>query len=109
MSPADLAVDAGRCWLDLDRLQQADVALADGLILLDPALERTCSVVLAYRAEAALARHDLTAAAADARDALDTARGTQATRCIDLVNSTLSKLAPHRTHPAVASLYDAAR
>ncbi|WP_351230102.1 XRE family transcriptional regulator [Streptomyces sp. NPDC002133] len=105
MSPADLAVDAGRCWLDLNRPKRADSALAQGLILLDPARERTRSVVLAYRAEAALARHDLTAAAADTREALDTAHATQAARCIGLVNATLDKLAPHRSHPAVAGLF----
>ncbi|MFJ8078756.1 XRE family transcriptional regulator [Streptomyces sp. NPDC096176] len=105
MSPADLAVDAGRCWLDLDRPQRADVALAEGLSLLDPARERTRSVVLAYRAEGALARRDVDAAAADAREAFDTARATQATRCIGLVSTTLDGFSRHRAHPAVASLY----
>lgn len=105
MSPADLAVDAGRCWLDLDRTRRADTALAEGLRLLDPARERTRSVVLAYRAEGALARRDLDAAAADAREAFDTAQGTQATRCISLVSTTLDGFSRHRSHPAIATLY----
>lgn len=105
MSPADLRVDGGRCWLDLGRPDRAEAALAEGIGLLDPARVRTRSVVLAYRAESALARHDLPAAAADAREALDTARGTQATRCINLVDTTIDQFAPHRSHPAVAGLY----
>jgi transcriptional regulator with XRE-family HTH domain/predicted negative regulator of RcsB-dependent stress response len=105
MSPADLSIDAGRCWLDLDRPHQAANALAEGLTVLDPARSRTRSVALAYRAESALARHDVPAAAHDARAALDTAQATGATRCIGLARTTLHLLAPHRTHPDIDALY----
>ncbi|MFC4959733.1 hypothetical protein ACFPFX_25930 [Streptomyces mauvecolor] len=56
MSPADLAIDAGRCWLDLGKHQRAETALAEGLQLLDPVRARTRSVMLAYRAEGAPAQ-----------------------------------------------------
>ncbi|MFI6689058.1 XRE family transcriptional regulator [Streptomyces sp. NPDC050485] len=105
MSPADLAIDAGRCWLDLGKHQRAETALTEGLQLLDPARGRTRSVMLAYRAEGALARHDLPTATSIAREALTTARATQAARCIQLADTTLERFAPHRAHPAVADLY----
>ncbi|MFG2630244.1 hypothetical protein [Streptomyces sp. NPDC048473] len=106
MAQADLRVDGGRCWLDLGRPGRADETLDEGLGLLDSARARTRSIVLAYRAEGALARHDLPAAAAAARAALDTANTTQATRCIGLARTTVARLAPHQDHKAVADLYE---
>ncbi|MFE4368227.1 XRE family transcriptional regulator [Streptomyces sp. NPDC056835] len=105
MSPADLAVDAGRAWLDLDEPVRAGQSLDEGLRLLDPARARTRSVVLAYRAETALARRDVSAAADDARTALDTALSTKATRCVTLARGTLDRFGPHREHPAVKELF----
>jgi hypothetical protein len=104
MSHADLAVDAGRCWLDLGKADRTDHVLGEGLQLLAPSRARTRSVVLAYRAEGALARHDLPGAATVAREALDTALTTNAVRCIDLAHITISRLAPHDSHPAVRDL-----
>jgi tetratricopeptide (TPR) repeat protein len=104
MSPADLTVDSGRCWLDLGRPERAAAAISEGLVLLDPARERTRSVALAYRAEGALARHDLPTAAADARRALDTAKGTNADRCIALARQAVHQLAPHSSHPDIRDL-----
>ena len=104
MSPADLAVDTGRCWLDLGHPDRADQTLGEGLSMLDPSRARTRSVVLAYRAESALHRHDIPAAAATAREALDTALATNATRCIDLAHATVDRLRAHR-HPEITALH----
>ncbi|MEU5109741.1 XRE family transcriptional regulator [Streptomyces sp. NPDC021354] len=105
MCPADLQVDAGRCWLDLNEPARADRSLSEGLGLLDPARARTRSLALVYRAESALARRDAPAAAADTQAALDTALTTTAARCIDQARTAMGKLAQHRGHPAVAELF----
>ncbi|MEW2546654.1 XRE family transcriptional regulator [Streptomyces sp. NPDC047002] len=110
MSPADLAVDAGRCWLDLDNPQRAAAALDEGLCLLDPTRERTRAIMLTYRAHTALANHHLDAAVADTRSALDTALSTGASRCLDLVRDTLrTSLKPYRNTPIVRDLHSYAR
>ncbi|PKV82608.1 hypothetical protein BX283_0046 [Streptomyces sp. TLI_146] len=110
MSPADVAVDAGRCWLDLDDPQRAASALDEGLGLLDPVRERTRAIMLTYRAHTALASHDVDAAVADTRTALDTALGTGASRCLDLVRNTLGTLLePHRDAATVRDLRSYAR
>ncbi|MGW6404514.1 hypothetical protein [Streptomyces sp. NPDC055134] len=57
-----------------------------------------------YRADAALAAHDIPQAAAHARTALDTARATKAARCLDLSTALLGRLQRHRHHPAVREL-----
>ncbi|WP_159011386.1 MULTISPECIES: hypothetical protein [unclassified Streptomyces] len=105
MSSADLAVDAGRCWLDLEDPRRATAALEEGLSLLVPERERTRAIMLTYRAHAALAAHDVAAAVADTRTALDTALGTGASRCLDLVRGTLREsLEPHKDETAVQDL-----
>ncbi|SBU97771.1 hypothetical protein YW5DRAFT_05632 [Streptomyces sp. Ncost-T6T-1] len=105
MSSADLAVDAGRCWLDLEDPRRATAALDEGLSLLAPERERTRAIMLTYRAHAALAGRDVDAAVADTRTALDTALGTGASRCLGLVRSTLwDSFEPHRGETAVQDL-----
>ncbi|WP_329195284.1 XRE family transcriptional regulator [Streptomyces sp. NBC_01435] len=105
MSSADLAVDAGRCWLDLEDPRRATAALEEGLSLLVPERERTRAIMLTYRAQAALAGRDVDAAVTDTRTALDTALRTGASRCLDLVRSTLREsLEPHRGKAAVRDL-----
>ncbi|SEO93690.1 hypothetical protein SAMN05216267_105733 [Actinacidiphila rubida] len=87
MSAADLSADAGRCWLDLGDPTRADAAIGGGLTELDPRRAHTKAVFLTYRAESALRRKDAQAAAADARTALDTALGSGARRCIELISA----------------------
>ncbi|MFJ8086272.1 XRE family transcriptional regulator [Streptomyces sp. NPDC096205] len=107
MSPADLEVDSGRCWLALGQPRRAEQALTHGVALLSPSRERTRSLALAYRAETALARRDLETAAHDARTALDTALATDASRCIRLVQQSVQRITRHRTtHPAVQTLHE---
>ncbi|MFF4083391.1 XRE family transcriptional regulator [Streptomyces sp. NPDC001777] len=110
MSSADLSVDAGRCWLDLADPRRAAAALEEGLSLLVPERERTRAIMLTYHAHAALAGRDVDAAVTDTRAALDTALGTGASRCLDLVRNTLSQsLEPHRDEPSVRELRSYAR
>jgi transcriptional regulator with XRE-family HTH domain len=109
MSPADVAIDSGRCWLALGRTRTAQESLSQAVTLLPASRERTRSLALAYRAETALAQHDLAAAAADARTALDTALATDAGRCITLVRTAVDHITTHRTHPAATALRDYAQ
>jgi len=109
MSPADVAIDSGRCWLSLGRPRTAQESLSQGVALLPASRERTRSLALAYRAETSLARHDLDAAAADAHTALDTALATGASRCITLVRTAVDHITPHRSNSAVTTLHDYAQ
>ncbi|MFE2977421.1 hypothetical protein [Streptomyces sp. NPDC059258] len=61
--------------------------------------------MLTYRAHATLADHDVAAAVADTRTALETALGTGASRCLDLVRGTLREsFEPHKGETAVQDL-----
>ncbi|WP_412539545.1 helix-turn-helix transcriptional regulator [Longispora sp. K20-0274] len=82
MSAADLASDAGRCWLDLGRPGRASSSIEAGLRLLDPGRARTRAVFLSYRAESAFAVGDVEAARVFALDATGVAAGTGAARCV---------------------------
>ncbi|WP_329583490.1 XRE family transcriptional regulator [Streptomyces sp. NBC_01361] len=106
MSPADLEADAGRCHLDLGQPATAATAIDNGLGLLQPERDRTRAVFTVYRADTALADHDIPQAAAHARVALDTARATKAARCLDLSTALLGRLQQHRHHPAVRELVE---
>lgn len=111
MSSADLAVDAGRCWLDLGRYGEARDAIGQGLSELDkqrPSRPRTRAIFLTHQAEVELAHHDLPAAASYATQALDTALETQASRCVDLVVGMIGKL-KDRNEAEIVELHDYAR
>ena len=101
MSPADLSADAGRCWLDLGDQRRADLALGSGLVLLDPARGRTRTVFLTYQAECDLRNKDVSAAVDHARQALDTAINTKATRCLDLATTLIDRFSKRSEAPAV--------
>jgi hypothetical protein len=95
MSPADLEVEAGRCWLDLDQPARAEDELTESLQTLAPSRARTRSIMLTHRAEGAIARKDLPAAASGARAAFDTAMSTGAARCMGLVRTTIRHVEAH--------------
>ncbi|WP_329321610.1 XRE family transcriptional regulator [Streptomyces sp. NBC_01262] len=109
MSQADLAVDAGRCWIDLHQPHRAATTLETGLRLLDPARTRSRAVFQTYQAEGALHAHDLGAATLHAHHALDTALATGAARCAGLVQGLVSRLEPHAAQPGVRNFLDQAR
>ncbi|WP_345593298.1 XRE family transcriptional regulator [Streptomyces marokkonensis] len=108
MSMADVNADAGRCWLDLGDPGRADAAIGEGLDELDPRRSRTRAVFLTYRAEGLLHNRDASAAAADARAALDTALDSGAARCVDLVFALIRRL-DNRTEQPMVELREYAR
>jgi hypothetical protein len=101
MSMADVNADAGRCWLDLGDPGRAGTAIDSGLGELDPRRSRTKAVFLTYRAEGSLHNRDASAAAADARAALDTALDSGATRCIDLASALIRRLDDRTERPMI--------
>jgi transcriptional regulator with XRE-family HTH domain len=101
MSTADVNVDAGRCWLDLGDPDLAAAAIDVGLGELQPRRSRTKAVFLTYRAEGSLHTRDASAAAADARAALDTALDSGAARCVDLVSALIHRLDGRAEQPIV--------
>ncbi|MFJ8768916.1 XRE family transcriptional regulator [Streptomyces clavifer] len=101
MSMADVNADAGRCWLDLGDPHRAGTAIDSGLGELDPRRARTKAVFLTYRTEGSLQNRDASAAAADARAALDTAIASGATRCIDLASALIRRLNTRTEQPMI--------
>lgn len=108
MSMADINADAGRCWLVLGDPGRAATAIDAGLAELQPRRSRTKAVFLTYRAEGSLHTRDASAAAADARAALDTALDSGAARCVDLVSALIHRL-DGRTEQPMAELREYAR
>ncbi|MEY9873310.1 transcriptional regulator with XRE-family HTH domain [Streptacidiphilus sp. MAP12-33] len=108
MSQADLSADAGRCWLDLGDQRRATDAIESGLTQLDPTRGRTRTVFLTYQSECDLRNKDVGAAADHARQALDMAINTKATRCLDLATTLINRFDKRPEAPAV-ELRDYAR
>ncbi|MFI2765229.1 hypothetical protein ACH5A3_41465 [Streptomyces echinatus] len=97
MSTADLAVDSGRCLLDLGDTTQAHRLIAEGQVLLPASRDKPRGVFLAYRAQGHLSRRDPEAAAADALEALHLAERIGAPRCVQLVRDLAPAFTPYRT------------
>ncbi|MEU5239786.1 XRE family transcriptional regulator [Streptomyces lydicus] len=108
MSPADLAVDSGRCLLDLGDTIQAHSLIAEGQALLPSSRDKTRGIFLAYRAQGHLSRREPEAAAADALEALHLAERIGAPRCVQLVRDLLPAFAPYRQAEGVSELLHAA-
>ncbi|MFJ3921647.1 XRE family transcriptional regulator [Streptomyces sp. NPDC090022] len=107
MSPADLAVDSGRCLLDLGDTTQAHRLIAEGQALLPASRDKTRGVFLAYRAQGYLSRREPEAAAADALEALRLAERIGAPRCVQLVRDLAPAFRPYRTAEGVPELLHA--
>lgn len=107
MSPADLAVDSGRCLLDLGDTTRAHTLIAEGQALLPPSRDKTRGIFLAYRAQGHLSRRDPEAAAADALEALALAERIGAPRCVQLVRDLVPAFAPYRQAQGVPALLHA--
>ncbi|MFB7852941.1 XRE family transcriptional regulator [Streptomyces sp. NPDC056053] len=103
-SPADLAVDAGRCLLDLGDTTQAHSLIAEGQALLPASRDKTRGIFLAYRAQGHLSRREPEAAAADALEALHLAERIGAPRCVQLVRDLIPAFTPYRTVQGVPEL-----
>ncbi|MEV6957317.1 helix-turn-helix transcriptional regulator [Streptomyces sp. NPDC051183] len=107
MSPADLAVDSGRCLLDLGDTTQAHHLIAEGQALLPASRDKTRGIFLAYRAQGHLSRREPEAAAADALEALHLAERIGAPRCVQLVRDLAPAFTPYRTAQGVPELLHA--
>ncbi|MFE2850109.1 XRE family transcriptional regulator [Streptomyces lavendulae] len=107
LSAADLAVDSGRCLLDLGDTSQAHRLIAEGQALLPPSRDKTRGVFLAYRAQGHLIRREPEAAAADALEALELAERIGAPRCVQLVHDLVPAFAPYRAAEGVPELLHA--
>ncbi|WP_234431265.1 XRE family transcriptional regulator [Streptomyces sp. NRRL F-5053] len=107
MSDADLAVDSGRCLLDLGDTTQAHSLIAQGQTLLPTSRDKTRGIFLAYRAQGHLTRREPEAAAADALQALRLAERIGAPRCVQLVRDLVPAFTSYQTADGVPELLHA--
>ncbi|MEU0942286.1 helix-turn-helix transcriptional regulator [Streptomyces canus] len=107
MSPADLAVDSGRCLLDLGDTTQAHRLIAEGQALLPASRDKTRGIFLAYRAQGRLSQREPEAAAADALEAFRLAEQIGAPRCLQLVRDLAPVFAAYQTAEGVPELLHA--
>ncbi|MGA5703464.1 XRE family transcriptional regulator [Peterkaempfera bronchialis] len=85
MSVADLAVDSGRCMLDLGRPDLAHPRISGGVSLLPRARDKTRGIFLAYEARSLLESREVEQALAVSSEALELATRIGAERCVTLV------------------------
>ncbi|WP_331738357.1 XRE family transcriptional regulator [Embleya sp. NBC_00896] len=106
MSHADLAVDSGRCLLDLGHHDHAHHLIGEGLQVLQRPRDKTRGVFLTYEAETFLGSGDIDQAASAATQALVLAQRIGAPRCVDLVRALTPRFARHRDAPGVTELLE---
>ncbi|WP_372410434.1 XRE family transcriptional regulator [Streptomyces luteireticuli] len=106
VSHSDLAVDTGRCLLDLGHPRQAHALIREGTDVLPVAREKTRGIFLTYEAEGYLKRGDIDQAADAARTALAMAQRIGAPRCTALISGMVPAFRKHGTAPGVAQLLD---
>ncbi|MFJ1756927.1 XRE family transcriptional regulator [Kitasatospora sp. NPDC088134] len=106
MGPADLAVDSGRCLLDLGHPAAARTRIAEGVALLPPARDKTRAVFLTYQARALLRTGEVEQALAATAGALDLSARIGAPRCVSLVRDLAPALARHRRVDGVPEFLD---
>ncbi|MEU6350169.1 XRE family transcriptional regulator [Streptomyces sp. NPDC047072] len=109
MSPADLAVDSGRCLAELGNTKQAHRLITEGIAVLPPARNKTRAVFLTYEAENYLRAGDPEQAAAAAATSLSLAHRINAPRCIAMVRDLEPQFAPHARTANVSDLLDTLR
>ncbi len=105
----DIAVDTGRCLLDLGHHRRARRLIDEGTNLLPEARLKTRAVFLTYEAESLLASGAIDQAADTARQALTMARQIGAPRCIELVHGLLPSFTGHGAVEGVPELLEMAR
>ncbi|MET8542955.1 helix-turn-helix transcriptional regulator [Kitasatospora sp. NPDC004799] len=109
MGPADLAVDSGRCLLDLGRTDDAHALIAEGTALLPRARDKTRGIFLTYRARSHLQARDIEQAVAVTTESLDLATRIGAPRCVTLVRELAPAFKPYRRVDGVPELLDRLR
>ncbi|WP_331733684.1 helix-turn-helix domain-containing protein (plasmid) [Embleya sp. NBC_00888] len=109
MSEADLAVDSGRCLLDLGQPAGAHRLIGEGLALLPRPRDKTRGVFLSYESETFLSTGDIDQAAHAATQALTLANRIGAPRCTELVRNLAPQFAPHHKVAGVPELLELVR
>lgn len=95
MSHADLAVDSGRCLIDLGETGPALHQITQGVALLPTARDKTRAVFLAYEAESLLRQGEIDHSAATAHEALVLAQRIGASRCVRQISDLARGYEPH--------------
>ncbi|MFI9720428.1 multiprotein-bridging factor 1 family protein [Streptomyces sp. NPDC052396] len=109
MSDSDLAVDSGRCQIDLGYPRKGHQLVQEGTRLLPHARMKTRSVFLAYEADAFLRSGDVEQAAAAASQALTVAHRIGAPRCVALVHDLVPAFSAHPSAEGVPELLQLTR
>ncbi|WP_336049659.1 hypothetical protein [Streptomyces sp. CA2R101] len=109
MSPADLAVDAGRCLIDLGEPGPALHQITQGVALLPTARDKTRAVFLAYEAESLLRQGEIDHSAALVGEALVLAQRIGASRCVRQVSDLALGYEPHLKVQGVAQFLSIVR
>lgn len=104
MSPADLAVDTGRCLIDLGRPRRAHDQITQGVSLLPGARDKTKAVFLGYEAESLLARGEVQQAAELARRSLTLATQIGASRCVQQIRDLSGRFSAYGSEQGVELL-----
>ncbi|MET9553263.1 XRE family transcriptional regulator [Streptomyces sp. NPDC006645] len=104
MSPADLAVDTGRCLIDLGRPRRAHDQITQGVSLLPRSRDKTKAVFLAYEAESLLAGGEVQQAAELARQSLALATQIGASRCVQQIREMSGKFSAYGSEHGVELL-----
>ncbi|MER6502486.1 XRE family transcriptional regulator [Streptomyces sp. NPDC001455] len=106
---ADLAVDSGRCLIDLGETGPALRQISQGMALLPAARNKTRAVFLAYEAETLLRQGEVDHSAATAQEALILAQQIGASRCVRQITSLSAGFQPHRKVQGVQQFLSALR
>ncbi|MFD3481740.1 XRE family transcriptional regulator [Streptomyces sp. NPDC058665] len=104
MSPADLAVDTGRCLIDLGKPRRARDQITQGVSLLPGTRDKTKAVFLAYEAESLLAGGEVQQAAELARRSLGLARQIGASRCVQQIRDLSGRFSAYGSEQGVGLL-----
>ncbi len=106
LSPDEITVMAGRCYVELGEPHRAIPRLADVLSRYDTRQARETALYTSWLADAHLLAGDLDEAAALAGRTLELSTSVGSSRGDDRVSLLHSRLAPHRTVPAVRTFLD---
>ncbi|MBQ0828578.1 helix-turn-helix transcriptional regulator [Streptomyces tagetis] len=109
MSEADLAVDSGRCMLDLGRTDEAHARIGEGMSLLPRSRDKTRGIFMTYEAHSLLQARDVEQALTVTNRSLDLATRIGAERCVALVRELVPAFKPYRGVDGVTDLMDRLR
>ncbi|RKE21951.1 hypothetical protein [Streptomyces sp. TLI_171] len=101
MSHADLAIDTGRCLIDLGEPGPAHHQITQGIDLLPASRDKTRAVFLTYEAESLVRQGEIDHAATTAQQALSLAQRLGATRCLRQITALGTVFQPYRQAPGV--------